>query len=160
MVTCPDCGMMLPAHALFCARCGARVRAGAARVAAAPAPVWVQVLLWLGAGGLFWIAVTYAAFAAGLIPQASLGGAADTGSLRGTAALIAACAVSLAAAHAVAGLGLMANRPWSRTFATLVCVVWALSCVGLPLGLFAINAMWRSRSAGGPVGPAPSRTSR
>lgn len=147
--------MVLPAHARFCARCGARVQAGAPSGPAAPAPIWVHVLLWLGAGGLFWIAVTYAAFAAGLIPQASLGGAADTGSLRGTAAVIAAGAVSLAAAHAVAALGLMANRGWSRTFATLVCVVWALTCVGLPLGLLAINAMWRSRSAGGPVGPAP-----
>src|SRR5262249_31805460 len=113
MVTCPDCGMVLPAHARFCARCGARVQAHTPPGPAGAAPIWVQVLLWLGAGGLFWIAVTYAAFAAGLIPQTGLGGAADTGSLRGTAAVIAAGAVSLAAAHAVAALGLIANRPWS-----------------------------------------------
>ena len=121
------------------------------------APVWLQVLLWLGAGALFWVAVSYLAFAAGLISPAAVGAAGDVGSLRVAASVIAVCAGSLAVAHAVAGFGLATNRPWARTFATLVCVVWALTCVGMPVGLLAISAMWRSRGNATPVGPAPSR---
>ena len=115
------------------------------------------MLLWLGAGALFWIAVTYLALAAGWIPPASIGNGIDVGALRGAASLFAVCAGSLAVAHAVAAIGLARNRPWSRTFGTLVCGVWLLTCVGLPVGLLGINALWRSRPAAGGVGPAASR---
>jgi len=155
-MTCPSCGLALPAYARFCARCGTRLRADA-RPASSPresAPVWLQVLLWLGAGGLFWIAVSYLALAAGWIPPSYIGTGVDVRALRGTASLIAACAGSLAVAHVVAAIGLAANRPWSRTFTTLVCVLWALTCVGLPVGLLGISALWRSRGAAGSVGPA------
>ncbi|HKF16316.1 MAG TPA: hypothetical protein VKF14_03825 [Candidatus Dormibacteraeota bacterium] len=121
------------------------------------APIWLQVLLWLGAGALFWIAVTYLALAAGWIPPASIGTGVDVGALRGAASLFAVCAGSLAVAHAVAAIGLARNRPWSRTLATMVCVVWALTCVGVPVGLLGINALWRSRPAAGGVRPAASR---
>ena len=119
--------------------------------------MWLQVLLWLGAGALFWIAVSYLAFAAGLISPAAVGARGDVRALRVTASVIAVCAGSLAVAHAVAGFGLAVSRPWARTFATLVCVVWALTCVGMPIGLLAISAMWRSRGGPSPVGPAASR---
>ena len=159
-MTCPSCGLALPAHARFCARCGTRLQSDASpglSPPAASAPVWLQVLLWLGAGGLFWIAVGYLALAAGWIPPASIGPGVDVAALRGTAFLIAACAASLAVAHAVAAIGLAANRPWARTFTTLVCGVWMLSCVGLPVGLLGISALWRSRAAAAGVGPAASR---
>src|SRR5215471_4074878 len=140
-MTCPSCGLALPAYA----RCCTRLRADAppASTPRESAPVWLQVLLWVGAGGLFWIAVSYLALAAGWIPAASIGSGVDVGAFRGTASLIAAGAGSLAVAHAVAAIGLAAHRPWSRTFTTLVCVVWALSCVGLPVGLLGISALWR-----------------
>ena len=115
------------------------------------------MLLWLGAGALFWIAVTYLALAAGWIPPASIGAGVDVGALRGAASVFAVCAGSLAVAHAVAAIGLARNRPWSRTFATLVCVVWALTCVGFPVGLLGINALWRSRAAADGVRHAASR---
>ena len=159
-MTCPTCGLILPAHARFCARCGTRLRADAAEgltYHAPAAPVWLQVLLWLGAGALFWIALIYVALAAGLISTAGVGGGVDVSTLRGTASVIAVCAGSLALAHAVAAFGLATRRPWARTFVTLVCVVWLLSCIGLPVGLLAINSLWRSRGRAGPVGPAASR---
>lgn len=159
-MTCPSCGLTLPPHARFCARCGTRLRDDAPPALssrAAAAPVWLQVLLWLGAGALFWIAGGYVALAAGWISPASIGTGVDVGALRGTASLIAVCAGSLAAAHAVAAIGLARNRPWSRTFTTLVCVVWGLTCVGLPVGWLGISALWRSQAAAGGVEPAASR---
>ena len=158
-MTCPTCGLSLPAHARFCARCGRHLwsEATSAPTPRPAAPVWLQVLLWLGAGALFWITVTYLAFAAGLISPAAVGAGADAGTLRGAASVIAVCAGSLAVAHAIAGFGLAANRPWARTFTTLVCVVWAITCIGMPVGLLAISAMWRSQGGAKPVGPAASR---
>jgi hypothetical protein len=143
-VTCPSCGLALPTEARFCARCGASLRP--ARVEQpATAPVWLLAVLWVGAGGTFWIAAFYGIFALGVVPPAAVGAGPDAGSLRGAAALIAACAASLSAAHAAAAVGLMTARPWARTFTTMVCVVWGLSCVGLPVGLLGINALWRAR---------------
>jgi hypothetical protein len=109
----------------------------------------------VGAGALLSLAGLYGALAAGLVSAAGLGGGTDASSLRGTATLIALCAASLGIAHGVAALGLMGSRPWARTFATMVCVVWALTCVGLPIGLLAINALWRPGTGAGPGDPAP-----
>ena len=159
-MTCPSCGLTLPPHARFCARCGTRIRTDAPPAPssrATSAPVWLQVLLWVGAGALFWIAVSYLALGAGWIPPNSIGTGVDVRALRGTASLIGVCAGSLAVAHAVAAIGLARDRPWSRTFTTLVCVVWALTCVGLPVGLLGISALWRSRAAAGGVETAASR---
>lgn len=148
-MTCPKCGLALPAHARFCARCGAPLGAGEQasparrRPAAGAAPVWLVALLWVGAGGLLWITAVYLALALDLVPGAALGPGADVQSVRGAAALISACTASLGLAHLAAALGLMGGRAWARTFATMVCVVWALTCVGLPVGLLGISALWR-----------------
>jgi hypothetical protein len=156
-VTCPSCGLALPQRARFCARCGASLAIGhaataattptAATAAAAGAPVWLLVLLWLGAAGLLWVAIVYLAIAVDVVPAGALGGGADIRSARGPAGLVAACAASLSAGHLAAALGLMRSRPWGRTLTTMVCVVWALTCVGLPVGLLGISAMWRPRRA-------------
>jgi hypothetical protein len=153
-VTCSTCGLALPAEARFCARCGLRLAAGAAGppgpgqdAPAAPgqAPVWLIVLFWVGAAGTFWVAVLYGIIAGGAVPSRSLGSGADPASLRAAAALIAVCSASLCVAHVSAALGLMSGRQWARTFATMVCVVWMLTCVGVPVGLLAIGALWRTR---------------
>jgi hypothetical protein len=153
-VTCPSCGLALPPVARFCARCGARLvpAAAAAAAQAGIAPVWLLALLWVGGAGLLAVAAFYAALALGLIRPGQIDPSVDPAQLRPTSAVVAVCAASLSAAHGVAALGLMGRRAWARTFATLVCVVWALTCVGLPLGLLGIGALWRPRRAARGVG--------
>ncbi|HXM58047.1 MAG TPA: zinc ribbon domain-containing protein [Candidatus Dormibacteraeota bacterium] len=149
-MTCPDCGLALPQRARFCVRCGARLAPAAPRpevAESARAPVWLLTLLWLGAAGLLTVAATYLAIALDVVPPDALGAGADVRSVRGAAGLVAACAASLSAGHLAAALGLMGSRSWGRTLTTMVCVVWALTCVGLPLGLLGISAMWRPRRA-------------
>src|SRR5262249_61198920 len=110
---CRRGGRALPDEARSCGRGEPRSRSAARRtppLRSASAPVWLQVLLWVGAGGLFWIAVSYLALAAGWIPAASIGSGVDVGAFRRTASLIAAGAGSLAVAHAVAAIGLAAHR--------------------------------------------------
>ena len=147
MRTCTRCGLTgLPRHARFCARCGAPLPA------APGAPVWVLVLFWLGAAGALGVGVVYVVAAA----SPDLAGAGqDPARVRPAVALFAACFLSLAAAQVVAVIGLTIGRPWSRPLATLVCVAWSLTCVGLPVGLLAINAIWRPSPGGATAGPSP-----
>lgn len=137
-----------------------RLREDASLIRVETAPVWLQVLLWLGAGGLASIAATYLALAVGLIPIDALGSGADVTALRGSASVIAAVAGALAIAHAVAAFGLATRRRWARMFTTVVCGLWLLTCIGLPVGLLAIGALWRSRSVAGPLGPSASKPVR
>jgi hypothetical protein len=146
-MTCPRCGLAgLPARARFCARCGLPLTPlGSGAAARALAPVWLLALLWLGAGLLFAVAVLYTALALGAVPREAIPPGTDLAALRAGAALVAAMAASLAMAHAAAALGLMAGRAWARPFTTMVCVVWGLTCVGLPVALLGINALWRGQ---------------
>ena len=92
------------------------------------------------------IALTYTVVAVGAVPAGAVPAGTDMAALRRASAGVAAIAASLSAAHVVAAIGLTAKRPWARGFATLVCVVWALTCVGLPVALLAIASLWRSRT--------------
>ncbi|HLH69838.1 MAG TPA: hypothetical protein VKY90_12610 [Candidatus Dormibacteraeota bacterium] len=155
-LTCPVCGLGgLPAGARFCARCG-RPLAAPERVLPRPpgAPIWVLVLLWLGAVGLLVVAVVYGVVAVGLVPVRSAAPGTDPASIRAASAVLAGGAASLCLAHGVAAVALSARRSWSRPLATLVCATWILTCVGLPVGLLAIDAIWRARRDGGPA-PVP-----
>jgi hypothetical protein len=69
----------------------------------------------------------------------------DVGQLRLAATIVALCAASLFAGHVLATVGLTVGWTWARLLATLVCVVWCLTCIGLPLGLLVLNAIWRPR---------------
>ena len=151
-LSCPVCGLVLPARARFCARCGAALP-GARPPAAAVVrpPVWVLALFWLGTAGTLLLALGYGL--AALAPEGGGSPVGDEGRFRLTAAVITALALALAAAQLAAAIGLTGGFPWARVLATLVCVVWCLTCVGLPLALLALNSIWRSPGGSGPARP-------
>jgi len=148
--TCQRCGLTgLPQQARFCARCGAPLGVTAG------VPVWVVVLFWIGAAGALGVGLIYVIAAAA--PDFA-GAGQDAARVRSGAGLLAACFLSVAAAQVVAVIGLMTGRTWARPLATLVCVAWSLTCVGLPVGLLTINALWRplAREPGSATaGPSP-----
>lgn len=142
-LTCPACGLVLPSAARFCARCGRPLVPGAGPAPAA-APVWVLALLWIGMAGFTGLALGYGLVATGLVRFDPAVTGSNPATVRATAAVIAVCALSLSLAHLASAVGLMTGRPWSRPLATMTCGLWMLSCVGLPVGLLAISAMWRA----------------
>jgi MFS family permease len=111
----------------------------------------VLVLFWIGCAVTLGIALVYSL--AALAPDLA-GQPGDAGRVRLAASIVALCAGSLFVGQLLATIGLTAGWHWSRILATLVCVVWCLTCIGLPLGLFALNAIWRGRSRAAPA-PAP-----
>jgi ABC-type glycerol-3-phosphate transport system permease component len=90
----------------------------------------------------FVLAALYAVVAS--MPNVA-GQTGDVGQLRFAATVFALCFGSLFVGHVLAAVGLTVGWSWARLLATLVCVVWCLTCVGLPLGLLVLNAIWRGR---------------
>jgi len=149
VISCPACGLSLPEFARFCARCGRRLpplRGGVP-------PTWVLVLFWLGTVACLAIALAYTLVL--LIPDLPAEGV-DPGQLRSVAGIVAAAAASLFVAQLIPSVGLTLGRSWARAMATLICVAWALTCLGLPLSVLALNAIWRPiRPAHSSVAPPP-----
>ena len=69
----------------------------------------------------------------------------DANSLRKFSAAIAFAFSGISLLHAGALYGLLRGREWGRITATIACVIWGLTCVGLPVALLALNSIWRPR---------------
>lgn len=148
---CPACGLELPNYARFCARCGTPQHAPAAPPPPAGpgrlAPGWLIAVFWAGAALSLLITAAYAAIA---VSPALAGLAGDPGRVRASALVIAVWSAALFGAQSVAATGLLRRREWAMVPATLACVGWALTCIGLPVAVFVLAALW-SRKPGGPV---------
>src|SRR5438105_3208521 len=147
LITCPACGLPLPEFARFCARCGKRLPFTRRQVA----PLWVLILFWVGTAAALAATLAYAlAVADPSLPAQGV----DPGQVRTVAGVVAVIAACVFVAQLVTSIGLTTGRPWARGMATLVCVAWALTCLGLPLSVFALSAIWRPLKQGRPA-PAP-----
>ncbi|HLQ62474.1 MAG TPA: zinc ribbon domain-containing protein [Candidatus Acidoferrales bacterium] len=136
---CPACGLALPDHARFCARCGRPLDAGRSPAAT---PAWVLLALGVGGGLSAAVAALYTGTLLG--PDLPLSGQVDPARLRLSAILVAAAGWTLLAIQVVAVGGLLRGRAWGRIAATVVGVGWALTCVGLPLAVLMLVSLWRS----------------
>jgi hypothetical protein len=47
--------------------------------------------------------------------------------------------------------GLVRGREWGRIVATVACVMWSATCVGLPVAVLVLNALWRRKPPAAPV---------
>lgn len=110
------------------------------------------MLLWIGGAVSFLVAALYTL--AALYPNLS-SQPGDLARLRLAATVVALCAASLFVGHVLATIGLTVGWSWARLLATLVCVVWCLTCIGLPLGLLVLNAIWRGRPRSAPATAPP-----
>jgi len=148
LTACPACGLPLPAYARFCARCGTpqpHPTGQAPRPGRQRYPVWLIALLAAGAGLALLVASLYASIAAAPGLASGVPGGFDEGQVRLSALAIAALAAGFFALQAVAVVGLARGRVWARVPATLACVAWALTCLGAPLALLGLNALWRGQ---------------
>jgi hypothetical protein len=108
-------------------------------------------VFWIGTVVVLGVAVVYG-LAAAFPDLAAQSG--DAGKVRVAATVVALCASSLFVGQLLATIGLTAGWSWARVLATLVCVAWALTCVGLPVALLALNSIWRGgRRPAAPASP-------
>jgi hypothetical protein len=137
-VTCPACGLELPAQARFCARCGAPQPPPRPAV-----ETWVLVLFGAGVVLTAVVAVLYAAIA--MDPTAASSGL-DAATVRTGSTVLAVVLGILCVVQSVAIAGLVRGRAWGRIAATLACVLWSATCIGLPVAAFVLSSLWRRRS--------------
>jgi hypothetical protein len=143
VIECPRCGLQLPNHARFCARCGSPLPGGG-RLPGGTA-TWVIVLFGLGAAAGALVALVYSIIA--LTPDLPAAGM-DPERLRLSAIALAVLGALVFVLQVAALVGLAQGRDWGRVVATVACVGWALTCIGLPVSLAVISSLWGRRSAG------------
>jgi hypothetical protein len=105
------------------------------------------VLFWVGTVVALLVAVVYASLA--VSPTIAQAPGLDPTQVRLSAMILAALAAALFAVQVVAAVGLVRGRAWARTPGTIACIGWALTCVGLPVAVFALAGLWRGGRAGG-----------
>lgn len=98
------------------------------------------------------VGVLYAAFAVDPVRTTSN---LDPATLRTGSAILAAAMGVLCILEAAAIAGLVRGRNWGRIAATIVCVAWSITCVGIPISILVLNSIWRNRGA--PPGIAAPR---
>ena len=144
---CPACGLGLPSYARFCARCGTPQPhpTGRAPVRTPAYAGWLLILFWVGTALALLIAVVYTSIA--VSPGIAQAPGLDQSQVRLSALVVAVLAAGLFAVQLIASVGLTQGRAWARTPATIASVGWALTCLGLPVAVFALMALWRGRNA-------------
>jgi len=142
---CAACGLELPAHARFCARCGiAADRAGSRRWSP-----WIPVLL--GIGSLVGLLIAFGYWSLLRTPELMASRGINPAEGRPIAAFFTVWAFLLVAVQLVAIPGLVRGRPWGRLAATAACALWSVTGVGVPLSLLVLYLLWRRAPAGGPA---------
>jgi hypothetical protein len=136
--TCPRCGLSLPNYARFCARCGAQQPALRDHV-----DTWVLVLFGVGTALTAVGALIY--IVAAIDPGIGAANHLDSGTIRAGAIVLTLVLGTLCTLQAAAIVGLVRGSEWGRVAATVACVLWCVTCVGLPPALLVLNSIWRRR---------------
>jgi hypothetical protein len=139
VIACRRCGLQLPDHARFCAHCGARLAAAGRRVDA-----WVLVVFGVGTTLSAAGAVVYAAVA--IDPGAGATNL-DPNTIRAGSVVLASALGIYCIVQAAAITGLVRGKEWGRIVATVACVLWSLTCVGIPVAVLVLNSLWRQRAS-------------
>lgn len=134
-MTCWSCGLPLPPGARFCARCGARQRAGGPS-----APAWIFLLFTFGTLAA---AVLVAANAALLIQPPPETDQSQAQYLVAGAWALLVYGVLLMVLQVAALIGLGRSRDWGRLAATLACLLWCLTGLGLLVSFPVLYQLWR-----------------
>jgi hypothetical protein len=105
---------------------------------------WVIVLFGLGAVVGALVAVIYSVIA--FTPDLPAAGM-DPQRLRLSAVALAVIGFAVFAIQVAVLIGLAQGREWGRVLATIACVGWGLTCIGLPLSLAVISSLWAPKKA-------------
>src|SRR5215831_15076442 len=153
---CTQCGSPVEPHARFCSKCGQQVTvASVSSVPPAPTPkrtehdinMHINILGWLliGSGILTAIGGAIVLFASQVFRHLPMDIARDMPAgmppfVSWITSIVGMAIISVAAATAAAGFGLLQYRTWARTFTTIVAV---LLLFHFPIGTaVAIYAFW------------------
>lgn len=88
------------------------------------------------------VAVLYAGVATD--PTAASSGL-SVATVRTGSIILAAVLGVLCLLQSAAMAGLVRGREWGRVVATVACVMWSATCIGLPVAVLVLNSLWRRK---------------
>jgi hypothetical protein len=103
---------------------------------------WVFVVFGLGVALSAIVSALYAVIA---IDPTGASTSLDPGAVRAGSAALAGIFCVLFVLQCAAIVGLVRGGEWGRVLATIACVAWSLTCVGLPVAVLVLNSLWRRR---------------
>jgi hypothetical protein len=107
---------------------------------------WVFVVFGLGVALSAIVSVLYAVVA---IDPAGASTTLDPAVVR-TGSLVLAVSLGLLCGLQIAAIvGLVRGGEWGRVLATIACVAWCITCVGIPVAALVLNSIWRRKRAPG-----------
>jgi hypothetical protein len=112
---------------------------------------WVFVVFGLGVALSAVLSVLYAVVA---IDPTGASTTMDPAVVR-TGSLVLAVSLGILSGLQIAAIvGLVRGGEWGRVLATIACVAWSFTCVGIPVAALVLNSIWRrKRAAGGLTAP-------
>jgi hypothetical protein len=105
---------------------------------------WVFVVFGLGVALSAIATVLYAVVA---IAPAGASTTLDPAVVRTGSVVLAVSLGILCALQIAAIVGLVRGGEWGRVLATIACVAWSITCVGLPVAVLVLNSIWRRKPA-------------
>jgi hypothetical protein len=109
---------------------------------------WVLVIFGIGIVITAAVAVLYAGVA--MDPTVTSSGL-DPKTVRTGSIMLAAALGILCVLQSAAIAGLVRGREWGRIVATVACVMWSATCIGLPVAVLVLNSLWRRKAPSAPA---------
>jgi hypothetical protein len=100
----------------------------------------VYVVFGLGVAVSAVVSVLYAVIA---FNPAGASSNLDPAVVRTGSEALAGIAAIVCLVQGAAIVGLVRGREWGRIMATIACVAWSLTCIGLPVAALVLNSIWR-----------------
>lgn len=145
---CPRCGQELPQRAKFCARCGARLPATARGEAGLQPPTWLILLFWVGCLVPTALVLVYLVTWIAPAPELARAAGSTPDQLQLSAAVVTVFFTLVLVLQGLGAWALTSGRQWGRIIGSVVCVLWMLTCVGIPIGVLGMIGIWRPWAQG------------
>jgi hypothetical protein len=107
---------------------------------------WIYVVFGLGVALSAVVSVLYAVIA---IDPGAASSSMDPAVLRTGSVALAVVLALVCVLQGAAIVGLVRGAEWGRVLATIACVAWSITCVGIPVAALVLNSIWRRKRAPG-----------
>jgi energy-coupling factor transporter transmembrane protein EcfT len=104
--------------------------------------VWLLLLFWIGCVVPLVIAIIYAVITADPAVDGGASGLSPADVQR-SALVLAVSASVILILQLTAAAALTAGQPWGRVVGTVVCALWMLTCLGIPVAILGLTGLWR-----------------
>lgn len=150
-MTCSRCGQELPERAGYCARCGAPQAARMDGRDGRMPPTWLILLFWVGCLVPLVLVLVYLVTWIAPDPELAKAAGSTPDQLQVTAAAVTLFFAVVLLLQGAGAWALTSGRSWGRVLGSVVCALWMLTCIGIPVSVLGLIGIWRPWPAAPPA---------